>query len=193
MSRIANMPAYRFIFILLLCLFVSGCREIRNAQQKSDVASAPTIQLVEGLSAIPDGYSLFVEYKTVDLGCALWEEPVWLYRRHQTGILEIREDAPQNWPPIGFLGETDEIGYGAEMYLVEELPFHATISLLSVDSRGRVVVEANGQVHPLEPNETWTLASRAQTCNSWVEEAFTAVVNHGLLAKDEIVFQPLQP
>ncbi|MCA9969288.1 MAG: hypothetical protein KC425_03685 [Anaerolineales bacterium] len=152
-------------------------------------AAAPPELAADG--GIPAGHSLFLEYQTVDYGCAVWEEPLWLYLRRQDGVLEIRAEAPARWPAVGFYGETDTLGYGAALHPIETLPYASTVVVRQVAANGDVLVDVGGQMRILAAGETWQVGRETRQCAGGREEvAYTAVLNHGLLTRAQLVFAP---
>lgn len=186
-----------FAFVLF-ALLLTGCatatpqrRPPTPPEPTPAVASTPTY--LEGLAEIPPEQILLIEFREHDSGCAVWEEPIPLYFRHQNGVLEIREAAPATLPAVGYYGETVLEIYGDTLILIEQLPFSGKFAVLSVLADGTALVEHDGEVRHLGPGEQWKLTSRQEECDEdRIEEVFTAVFNHGLLAAEDVVFTPYE-
>lgn len=178
------------LFLLLLAFASAACQTVVELPSPTTVP-APTPAYTEGAVQTPPGHLFLIEWRDYDSLCAVWEEPSWLYLQHQDGVVEIRREAPAALPAVGYYGQTILEIYGDTLTPIEQLPFSAEFTLLSILADGTAVVESDGVVRQLRPGEAWKLTSRQVECSGdRVEEVFTAIFNHGWLNEKQIAFRP---
>jgi hypothetical protein len=210
---------------LIFLLGVCACEPLKTTPVGTSTASAPkppatraplppaptlppAPDFVEGLSEIPEGKHLFVEYWQASDGesssgtcpnAAMIDFPTYSYN---SGVLDtsgldlgrgIRNLAP---PPMGFFGYGESRhgamggGVSSQLHTIEALPYvtppYEQAVIHSVDAQGAIVAEIQGNTYLIEPGRSWI----RRVENDPTPECHTIttyrLINYGLLDNDPV-------
>lgn len=185
------------LLLFLLFLSLQGC---------STTPPTPSLERAvdyeKGISNIPEGYYIFLEFRTSSVcsdecHCPVVEAPAPLYEFTSAGELWIERDL-QDFPTLsspiaGFFVVND---WGGHVYVVDALPFtlepgDTTIATVySVASDGTAVVEVFGETYFIKPGQAWTDSSeiRQEPPAGCRVSYSTSLANFGLFSETQIRF-----
>ncbi|MBI3176236.1 MAG: hypothetical protein HYZ25_21130 [Chloroflexi bacterium] len=197
----------KLLSLFTLFLFLSGCSSNSSLER--------AVNFEKGISKIPEGYSIFLEYvgRSVcsdQCNCAP-EAPAPLYEFTSSDELWIERDlgvtsTGEPWiekdleglptlssPIVGFFVFND---WGGRIYVVDTLPFTLDpgdtpiATLYSVDTDGTAVVEVYGETYFIKPGQSWTDSgdTRREPPFGCHISYTTSLTNFGLFSQKQIRF-----
>jgi hypothetical protein len=212
---------------IVLSIVLAACVPMATGTPEPIATATPTsipatpsleraVDFEKGISNIPEGYYLFLEYFgrsacSGECNCPVVEAPAPLYEITSSGELWIERDlgvtpTGESWirkdlegrltlssPIAGFFVFND---WGGGVYVMDTLPFTLTpgdtaiAAVYSVDAEGTAVVEIFGETYFIKPGQSWTDSGdvRQEPPKGCHVSYSTRVTNFGLYPQTQIRF-----
>lgn len=185
------------LFLIVSGMVLAGCAKT----QASPPELVEGVDYIEGAAEVPAGKYLLVELKTEVTPCGRW--PILMdfpNYNYQNGLLSGLASYPDEYDPenpiIGYFGHyiTPASGKGSGsrsgLTAFQSLPFQRTdlsITILSIQSQGTIVVEIDGAILDLDPGESWSYRTKEKsTCWYQHERHDHTFINQGFLEESQI-------
>lgn len=204
---LSNKMKIKFLLSFLIFLSLQGC-----SSTPATPSLARAVNFEKGVSKIPEGYYLFLEFRYRDVcsdkcNCAP-EAPAPLYEINSAGELWIERGleglSTSSSPGIGIFVFNN---WGGRVYAMDALPFTLQPGLApsdpiianvyNVDAEGIAVVEIYGEAYIIKPGQSWTDSGdmkREPPAGCHISYS-ASLTNFGLFSQAQIHFgyPPAQP